>query len=471
MAAASSGGIMQDGFIDDLRKLLPADALLIGDDIDVRYFTDMAGVQVSRPRAVVRPKTTEEVSRLLQLCYRAKVPVTTQGGMTGLVRATMPQNGEIVLSMERMNVIEEVDVSSGVAIVQAGVVLQKLQERVEDDGFMFPLDLGARGSCTIGGNISTNAGGNRVIRYGMTRDLVLGLEVVTPDGTVLKGLRKFIKNNTGIDLKQLYIGTEGILGVVTRAALRIFPAPAERQVALCALSSFGDVTSLLKLARLRLGGGLTAFEVMWNEYYRLVTERVPGVASPLPTNHPFYVLFEASGSDAERMRADLEALLEEAMEQGIILDATISTSNASAAAIWRIRDSSVELSRALSPRVGFDISLAIDRMEDFAHRIAADLRKFDNEAFSVVYGHLGDGNLHVVVHHADVPDRYTQIQELVYGITGEYDGSVSAEHGIGILKRPYLKLSRTAEEIETMRTLKRALDPHNILNPGRIFSV
>lgn len=462
---------MSDGFVDELRRTLRPDAVLTGDQIDARYFTDMAGVPVAKPRAVVRARTTEDVSNLLRLCHRDKVPVTTQGGMTGLVRATMPQNGEIVLSMELMNAIEEIDTSSGVAIVQAGAVLQKVQERVEGDGFTFPLDLGARGSCTIGGNISTNAGGNRVIRYGMTRDLVLGLEVVRADGTVLHGLRKYIKNNTGVDLKHLFIGTEGVLGVVTRAALRLFPAPAERQVALCALRSFNDVTSLLKLAKRQLGGALTAFEVMWNEYYRLVTEKVPGLASPLPTSHPFYVLFEASGGDADRMRADLEALLEKAMGDELILDATISTSNASAAAIWRIRDSSVELSKAIAPRVGFDISLAIDRMEDFANRIAGDLRKLDNEAFSVVYGHLGDGNLHVVVHHADVPNRYTQIQELVYGITGEYDGSISAEHGIGMLKRPFLKLSRTEDEIETMRMLKRSLDPHNILNPGRIFTV
>ena len=266
----------------------------------------MAGRPVPKPRAVVRPKTTEDVSALLRLCHRDKVPVTTQGGMTGLVRGGLPNADEIVLSMELMNKVEEVDTSTGVAIAQAGAPLQKIQERVEQDGFMFPLDLGSRGSCTIGGNISTNAGGNRVIRYGMTRDLILGLEVVTADGTVLKGLRKYIKNNTGIDLKHLFIGSEGILGVVTRAALRLFPAPAERQVALCALPSFGQVTTFLKLARQYLGGELTAFEVMWNEYYRFTVERVKGVAGPLPTHHPFYVLMEASGGDAERIHADLE---------------------------------------------------------------------------------------------------------------------------------------------------------------------
>ena len=212
----------------------------------------------------MRPRTTEDVSRFLAMCHRARVPVTTQGGMTGLVGATMPMAGEIVLSMERMNAIEEVDTGGGVVIAQAAVPLQRVHERVAEHGFMYPLDLGARGTCTIGGNISTNAGGNRVIRYGMTRDLVLGLEAVLADGTVLKGVRKYIKNNTGTDLKQLFIGTEGTLGVVTRAALRIFPAPAEQQVALCALPSFDMVRALLDLSRRRLGGELTAFEVMCN---------------------------------------------------------------------------------------------------------------------------------------------------------------------------------------------------------------
>jgi FAD/FMN-containing dehydrogenase len=464
---------MADAFIDELRKTLDKGAVLTGDDIDARYYHDMAGKPVPKPRAVVRPKTTEDVSALLRLCHRDKVPVTTQGGMTGLVRAALPNANEIVLSMELMNKVEEVDTSTGVAIAQAGTPLQKIQERVEQDGFMFPLDLGARGSCTIGGNISTNAGGNRVIRYGMTRDLILGLEVVTADGTVLKGLRKYIKNNTGIDLKQLFIGSEGILGVVTRAALRIFPAPAERQVALCALPSFAAVASFLKLARQHLGGELTAFEGMWNEYYRFVVERVKGVAGPLPTHHPFYVLLEASGSDAGRIHADIEKLLETAMEQGQIIDATMSTSNASATAIWRIRDSSVELGRTFpyAARIGFDVSLAIDRMEDYADAIASRIKQIDDKAFTVILGHVGDGNLHLNVHHEHTPERREDLEKLVYAITGEFGGSISAEHGIGVLKKPYLKMSRTAEEIETMRTLKRAMDPNNILNPGRIISI
>jgi FAD/FMN-containing dehydrogenase len=464
---------MSEGFIDELRHAFDKGAVLAGSDIDARYHHDLAGNPAPKPRAVVRPRTTEDVSVLLRLCHREGVPVTTQGGMTGLVRAALPNANEIVLSMERMNSVEEVDASAGVAIAQAGTPLQKLQERVEQDGLMFPLDLGARGSCTIGGNISTNAGGNRVIRYGMTRDLILGLEVVTADGTVLKGLRKYIKNNTGIDLKQLFIGSEGILGVVTRAALRVFPAPAERQVALCALPSFGQVMAFLKMARQHLGGELTAFEVMWNAYYRLTVERIKGVAGPLPTHHPFYVLLEASGSAPERIHADLEKLLEAAMGGDLILDATLSTSNASAAAIWRIRDSSVELGRSFpyTARMGFDVSLAIDRMEEYANTLDARVKAIDPHAFTVVMGHAGDGNLHPSVYHEHTPDKHDEFEKLVYDLTGEFGGSISAEHGIGILKRPYLKMSRTEEEIETMRTLKRALDPKNILNPGRIFTL
>ncbi|MBN8992882.1 MAG: FAD-binding oxidoreductase [Rhizobiales bacterium] len=462
---------MPAAIIDQLRAEFDATTILTGADIGARYHTDMAGVAVDLPVAVVRPRTTEDVSRMLKLCHAARVPVTTQGGMTGLVRATMPEPNEIVLSMERMNAIEEVDASGGVVIAQAGVPLQRLQERVEQDGFMFPLDLGSRGSCTIGGNISTNAGGNRVIRYGMTRDLVLGLEAVLADGTVLKGVRKYIKNNTGTDLKHLFVGTEGTLGVVTRAALRIFPAPAEQQVALCALASFDQVRALLTLARKRLGGELTAFEVMWNSYYRLTTELVKGLVRPLPADHPFYVLFEASGSDTERLRSGLETLLEEALGEEIILDATIASSGAAAAAIWRIRDSSVELGRALGPRVGFDVSVAIDRMEAFAIAIDKGLKTIDNDAHAIVFGHAGDGNLHVIATYPPPADRYEQISKLVYGLTGDFEGSISAEHGIGILKRPYLRISRTEEEIETMRTLKRALDPHQILNPGRIFTM
>ncbi|MGY3582504.1 FAD/FMN-containing dehydrogenase [Bradyrhizobium sp. USDA 4341] len=464
---------INDGFVDQLRETLRYGSVLTGANICPRFYYDLGGKPVTQPRAVVRPKTTDEVSALLRLCSRENVPVATQGGMTGMVRGALPNANEIVLSTELMNAVEEVDTSSGAAVVQAGAQLQKVQERVGQEGYMFPLDLGARGSCTIGGNISTNAGGNRVIRYGMTRDLVLGLEVVTADGTVLRGLCKHVKNNTGIDLKQLFIGSEGILGVVTRAALRIIPALKERQVALCALSSFAQVISILGIARSHLAGELTAFEVMWNEYYRLIVERVKGVVGPLQTRHPFYVLIESSGNDADRIHTNLENLLDMTMRDNMILDATLSSSDASAAAIWRIRDSSFELAHTFPypACVGLDVSIAITRMDEYVKAIVARTKIIDPDAFAIVFGHAGDGNLHVSLHHEHTPDRRQDIEKLAYEITGEYGGSISAEHGIGAVKRPYLRISRTPEEIEMMRILKRTLDPNGILNPGRIFTM
>ena len=360
---------MADGFIDELRNTLDKDAVLTGDDIDARYHHDMAGKPVPKPRAVVRPKTTEDVSALLRLCHRDKVPVTTQGGMTGLVRGGLPNANEIVLSMELMNKVEEVDTSTGVAIAQAGTPLQKIQERVEQDGFMFPLDLGSRGSCTIGGNISTNAGGNRVIRYGMTRDLILGLEVVTADGTVLKGLRKYIKNNTGIDLKHLFIGSEGILGVVTRAALRIFPAPAERQVALCALPSFGQVATLPEAcaeASRRRAHRVRGDVERVLPLHRRAGEGCDRAAADSPS------VLRAAGSLRRRCRAH-PCRPREAARDG---DGGQSDPRCDHVDLQRVggRDlahprflASNSAARFPMPRgIGFDVSLAIDRMEEYA---------------------------------------------------------------------------------------------------------
>ncbi|MCK1679379.1 hypothetical protein IVA87_07880 [Bradyrhizobium sp. 147] len=255
--------------------------------------------------------------------------------------------------------------------------------------------------------------------------------------------------------------------------MRIFPAPSERQVSLCALHSFERVSSFLGMARQRLGGELTAFEAMWNGYYRLTIERVSGVARPLPTHHPFYVLLEASGNNAERIRADVEELLERAKDENVVLDATIAPSKASAAAMWGIRDSTLELGRTFpyASRIGFDVSLPIDRMNAYVNAIRTRIKVIDVQAFAIVFGHVGDGNLHLEVHHEHTPERREDFEKLVYNITGEFGGSISAEHGIGVLKRPYLKISRTQEEIEAMRAIKRALDPNNILNPGRIFTL
>jgi FAD/FMN-containing dehydrogenase len=450
-----------------LRQELGERGFLAAGQVEERYLMDAVGRRGEAPLAVLRPSDTQQVSRCLAICNAAALAVTPQGGRTGLVLGQLPRPGEIVLSLERMSAIEAIDADSAVAVVQAGVVLQVLQEKLDALGLMFPLDLGARGSCTVGGNISTNAGGNRVIRYGMTRELVIGLEAVLADGTVLDGLKPHIKNNTGVDLKHLFIGSEGILGVVTRAVLRLVPKPGERTVALCATSGFGQVRSLLRHVRARLGGELTAFEVMWDSYYSRASQIT--AQKPIATGLAFYVLVEASGADAA-VSAKLESALHAAIEEEIVTDAVLAKSEAENAKLWELRDRSVEVSRLLGPVVAFDVSLRIADMEAFVAKLHTAARGIDAGCDVIVYGHLGDGNLHLSVRvPTGQPQLYDVIQRAVYRLVGDYSGSVSAEHGIGISKREFLPHSRTAQEIAAMRSLKATLDPRNILNPGRVI--
>jgi FAD/FMN-containing dehydrogenase len=301
----------------------------------------------------------------------------------------------------------------------------------------------------------------------MTRELVIGLEAVLPDGTVLDGLKPHIKNNTGVDLKHLFIGTEGILGVVTRAVLRLVPRPAERTVALAATAGFSQVRSLLRHVRTRLGGELTAFEVMWDSYYSRAARIT--AQTPIATGLPFYVLVEASGADAA-VAAKLEAALHAALEEGIVSDAVLAKSEAENTRLWELRDRSVEVSRMLGPVVAFDVSLRIADMEAFVARLHQLALGIDKGCDVIVYGHLGDGNLHLSVRvPTERPELYDVIQCAVYQLVGEYAGSVSAEHGIGLSKREFLPHSRSPEEIAAMRALKNTLDPRNILNPGRVI--
>ena len=453
-----------------LDETLGARGFLGGAAVEERYLMDAVGRRGVPPLAVLRPANTVQVSRALAICHAAGIPVTTQGGRTGLVQGQLPRAGEVVLSMERMATIDSVDADGAVATVQAGLVLQALQDHLDPLGLMFPLDLGARGSCTIGGNISTNAGGNRVIRYGMTRELVVGLEAVLADGTVLDGLRPVIKNNTGPDLKQLFIGTEGILGVVTRAVLRLAPKPGERIVALCALGGFAQVRSLLRHARASLGGELSAFEVMWDSYYSRAVQ-VAGKAAPLRAGRPFYVLLEASGATG-RVSESLERTIGAALQEGLLLDAVLAKSEAENGELWKLRDLSVEVSRTLVSLVAFDVSLRIADMESFVGDVAAATQAIDPRCVCIVYGHLGDGNLHLSVHQPpDRPETAHAIECAVYAQVGARHGSISAEHGIGISKREFLPHSRTPQELAWMRTLKQTFDPKHILNRGRVLEM
>ena len=419
------------------------------------------------PLAVARPSSTAEVSKVLKTCFEAGQTVIPYGGLTGLVEATASDQSELALSLERMNQIEEIDVASRTMTVQAGVPLQVVQEAAEGANLLFPLDIGARGSATIGGNVATNAGGNRVIRYGMMRDQILGMEVVLADGTVLSSMNKIIKNNTGYDLKQLFIGSEGTLGIVTRLVLRLRPQPISQQMAFLAANSFSEVTEILNRLDGRLGGGLSAFEVLWQNYYKLVTTPPASGRPPLGHDYAYYILVEALGGDIEGDEARFLSVLTDAMEEGVVADGVIASSQAERDAMWAIRDDVGQV-RQIRPVFSFDISVPLNQMDSYVTELKTDLDQRWPSNHCMVFGHLGDGNLHIVVGVGDKQAK-PQVEAVVYAGLPSRGGSVSAEHGIGVQKKAYLALSRSKDEIAMMQRIKTALDPKNILNPGKIF--
>ncbi len=450
-----------------LKAALPPEALLCGEQLAGRT-EDWMHRQPMRSGVLLRPAGTGEVSAALAICHAAGQPVITHGGLTGLVHGADTTQADVVLSLERMRAIESIDPVQRVAVIQAGVTLQQLQEAVDEQGLAFPLDLGARGSATLGGNAATNAGGNRVLRFGMTREMVLGLEAVLADGTVIPAMNRLIKNNAGYDLKQMFIGSEGTLGVITRLVLRLREKPAHQDVAFVAVRSFEALAALLRHMDRALAGGLSAFEVMWPEFYELVTTRPAEGRPPVPHGSPHYVLIESLGGDSQLDAGRFEAALEQAAEDGLVADAVIAKSQSERAALWALRDDVLQTVRWGLPYV-FDVSLPVADMQAYVDGVKAALREIWPQVRAFVFGHMGDGNLHVVISPDGLPaDARADIERIVYAPLERIGGSISAEHGIGLEKKPWLTVSRSAAEIALMRTLKRVMDPKGILNPGRV---
>lgn len=463
-----------NSLLDELRAVLGDDSVIAGEAIEARYRKEYFSPQPAacRPLALLKPRSTEQVAAALRLCNAYGQPVVPQGGLTGLSGGALPQDGEVLLSLERLRGIEEFDESAGTMTLLAGTPLQEAQEAAAAKGFLLAVDLGARGSCQIAGNVATNAGGNRVIRYGMTRQQVLGLEAVLADGSVISSLNKMLKNNAGYDLKHLFIGSEGTLGVITRVVLRLEPLPTCVQTAICAVDSYENVVALLRHAQRRLSGRLSAFEVMWADFYALVTTRIPGQRAPLPPGSPFYVLLDLQGADAASDAALFESMLEQAFGDGLISDAAVAASEKETRSFWHLRDASGEFSVVWPTVASFDVSLPIGRIGHFVDTLRGRLEARFPGCEYVNFGHIGDSNLHVCVHvPGTTPENFPEhdIKDCLYGLLRDYQGSVSAEHGVGVHKKEYLPYSRTPEELALMRTLKGALDPKGILNPGRIL--
>lgn len=457
--------------LQELTRVVGAAHLLTGADIPPQHCTDWFQTHTHMPTALVRPGTPEEVAQVMAVCHRHDQPVTPQGGLTGLVAGAVPAQGDVALSLARLSGVEELDASASTITVLAGTPLQTVQEAARAAGLLLAVDLGARGSCQIGGNVATNAGGNRVIRYGMFRDQVLGLEAVLADGTQVGGLNKMLKNNAGYDLKHLFIGSEGTLGIVTRVVLRLHPMPLSCCTAWCTLPDHDTVVRFLRHAQGRLAGTLSAFEVMWPDFHELVTTRVPDMRSPVASKG-LQVLIEVEGGDANRDMDVFSALLEEALERGWLQDAAIAQSLKEREAFWRLRDAVSEFPLIWSPYCGYDVSLPIGDIGRFVEELQHVLRTRFPNCEHIHFGHIGDSNLHVGVHLDKQWGAFpeAQIDDCVYGLLRSYGGSVSAEHGIGQHKKAFLGHSRTSQELALMHTLKQAMDPKQLLNRGKVLA-
>lgn len=442
------------------------------------YLTDWRGRYTGRAVAVLRPANTREVASIVALCAQERVPIVPQGGNTGLVLGSVPDTmgNAVLLSLKRMNGIRAIDLTNNTITVEAGSILEEVQDAAAQAERLFPLSLAAEGSCTIGGNLATNAGGTAVLRYGNMRDLCLGLEVVTADGDIWDGLRGLRKDNTGYDLRDLFIGAEGTLGIITAAVLKLFPQPKARVTAMIGLSTPDKALKLLTMAQATCAASLTGFELMSHFSLSLVTKHFPHMKLGFSEAHPQYVLLEISDSESEEhATALLESLVSEAMEQDVLSDAIVASSIAQSNTLWSLREHITLAQAAEGKHIKHDVSVPISSIAQFVEKTDALLQMAFPGCRMVTFGHLGDGNLHYNVSAPEniVDEEFIKqqdaINQVVHDSAVQFGGSISAEHGLGMLKRDEIKRYKPAVELKLMSAIKQALDPLNIMNPGKVL--
>ena len=467
--------------LGELHQILEQKFILTADQDKAPYLTDWRKRYTGKALAVVLPKTAQEVAKIVQLCAANQIAVVPQGGHTGFCGGATPDDSgkQIVLNLKRMNTIREIDVANQTITLEAGCILQAVQEKAAEQDFLFPLSLGAEGSCMIGGNLATNAGGTNVLRYGNTRDLCLGLEVVTAQGEIWNGLKGLRKDNTGYDLRDLFIGSEGTLGIITAAVMKLYPLPISQWTTLVAANSVASTIALLNLFQKRATSLLTGFEMMTQESLALNEKHFPQMANPLKGNPPYTVLIELSDHESEaHVRQLLETILEEAFEAGLITDAVIANSLAQANTFWQMREHITLAQAQEGANLKHDITIPLSALESFIQDTDTLMRLKYPGVRIINFGHLGDGNLHYNIAPPLGVDPKTfnlvnekPIHELIYAQVERCQGSISAEHGVGQLKLDGLRAHKGEVAHNLMKTLKRALDPQNILNPHKVVSI
>ena len=464
--------------IERFIEIVGVNHALVDQDVISSYLVEQRGLYHGRTPLVLRPSSPKEVSEIMKLASATGTPIVPQGGNTGLVGAQQPDESanEIIVSMERLNRIRSIDVEGNLALVEAGVVLHTLQEKVDEKGRFFPLSLGSEGSCQIGGNLSSNAGGTDVLAYGNTRELCLGLEVVLPDGRILDDLRYVKKDNSGYDLKDLFIGAEGTLGIITAAVMKLFPKPQGKAVAYAGMKSPEKALELLLLAQKKAGSMLTGFELMAKVGMEMSLNYVKGARAPLEHESEWYVLLDLSSSHSDgEANNKMEDILADALQQGIIEDASIARSVGQQKEFWRLREDMSPAQKLEGGSIKHDISVPIASIPDFISEAAKIIETISPGARIVCFGHMGDGNLHYNVSQPVGADKqaylslWGEMNHRVHTLVMSYNGSFSAEHGIGQLKRKELVAFKSPVALSLMRSIKQVFDPKNIMNPGKML--